>query len=172
MGSELQVRWYRGGSERWVLAILSSLLGFMLGGGFISQAVIVPADRSEFIPGGVILVLARILVALALRAGFGAGADHLIVRGADGRTRKILWSSITRFEVGRPRGWRKDNAIIAVCADGRGWHTSGCTAGQISRTDQIMRALEAERLSRVLSEPRPATAKTSTPPTTPPRVAH
>jgi len=150
MGSKSQVRWYRGGRERWVMAILCSLLGLLLGAEFFSQAVMVPADRTELIPGLGIPVIAAVVVTMALRAGFGAEADHLIVRGADGRTQKIPWSSITRFEIGRPRGWRSDNAIIAVCADGRGWHTSGCTAGQqISQTEQVMHALEAERLSKV-----------------------
>jgi hypothetical protein len=150
MGGKSQVRWYRGGRERWALAILSGLLGLLLGAEFISQGVMVPADRSELIPGVAILVIAAVVVTLALRAGFGAGADHLIVRGADGRTRKILWSSITRFEIGRPQGRRTDSAIIAVGADGRGWHTSGCTAGRrIIQVEQMMRALEAERLSKV-----------------------
>jgi len=150
MGSKPRVRWYRGGRERWALAVLSGLLGLMLGAEFTSQGVMVPADRTELIPGVAIPVIAALVVTLALRAGFGAGADHLIVRGADGRTRKISWSAITRFEIGRPRGWRNDGAIIAVRADGRGWHTSGCTAGpRIGQAEQIMRALEAERLSRV-----------------------
>jgi hypothetical protein len=156
MGRESQVRWYRGGSVRWVLAILSGLLGLLLGAEFISQGVMVPADRSELITGVAILVIAAMVVTLALRAGFGAGADHLMVRGADGRTRKIPWSSITRFEIGRPRGWRNDGVIMVVCADGRGWHTSGCTAGRrIRQPEQMIRALEAERLSRVEGRPVP-----------------
>lgn len=150
MGDASRVRWYRGGFERWELVIVFALLGLMFGGGLILQAVTVPTDRTELIPGIASSVIAAVMVTLQLRAGLGAGADHLIVRDAIGRTRKIPWTSITRFEIGRPPGSRGGAAIIVVCADGRRWYTSGCTTGlRIRQADrEMIRTLEAERLGR------------------------
>jgi len=153
MGGASRVRWYRSGYERWAVAICYGLTGLGLGAVFILQGATVPADRSSLIPGMALPVIAAVVVMLALRAGFGAGADHLIVRTASGRTRKIPWARITRFEIGQPRGWRgsgDSGAIIAVCADGRGWHTVGCETGLWTRQAdrRMLRVLEAERLSR------------------------
>lgn len=137
------------------MAIPAGLLGLGLGVGLISQGVTVRADRSSLVPGIVLPVIGAVVVALVFRAGLGVGADHLLVRNAGGRTRRIPWADVTRFEIGKPRGWRDQKgdsgAIIVVCADGRRLDTSGCTTGV--RTRQVdrdmVRALEAERLSRL-----------------------
>ena len=150
MGGGSRVRWYQRGFQRWGTAISCALLGLGSGAGLIFQAVTVPADHAELIPGIAAPVIAAIVVTLQLRAGLGAGPEYLIVRNAGGGTRKIPWTSITRFEIWSPPGWRGSTTITVVCADGRRRYTSGCTTGPwIRQSDrEMIRTLEAERTAR------------------------
>jgi hypothetical protein len=96
------------------------------------------------------------------RAGIGVTADQIILRDI-GRQDLIPWSSVTGFELVRPRLWHGQClALYVVCDDGRRLYTSGCAFDGWSYTRtlasarQMMQALERERQSHGGREATPA----------------
>jgi hypothetical protein len=136
-----QVRWYRGKSLGYlVFAALAAAVCFVLG----------IWDPVGYGVGSVFLLLFVAVLASDFVAGIGVGADGILVRAAYGRTRRVPWTEVQRFDL-RLRAGRGGPTcqIVVIRTDGTRMTTGVSSIGSraIQRMkDQTFRDLEAARL--------------------------
>lgn len=144
-------RWYRGRTR---VPIVYPLLLVLVVGCCVVGIVQNPRTLPLGLTGAILFCCAGIwLIVRTWRAGIGVTADHIIVRDIH-RQDLIPWSSVTGFDLARPRHWHGQClALYVVCDDGRRLYTGGCSfdgwsyARTLASARHTMQELELERRS-------------------------
>ena len=152
-------RWYRG---RHRLPVPHLLLMVMVIGLCIAGIIQNPRTLALWLTGTILFCCPMIwLIVQSWRAGIGVTADHIIVRDIV-RQDLIPWSSVTGFNLARPRHWHGQSlALYVVCADGRRLYSGGCAFDgwsydrTLASARQMIHALELERQSHGETGPVP-----------------
>jgi len=154
------VVWYRSRRGIWLqswLILLAAAAGVFLAatgaaGGRLANVVI----------GALTLLGAAGYLVFAMRAGIGAGQDHVIVRARSGREQRVAWPAVAGFDLEPAPSQQTVVMIVVVCHDERRLTTRGCwfypRLGGDVRKEQaraMIRALEAERVTRTGDQPVP-----------------
>ena len=118
------VVWYRSRWGIWLqswLILLAAVAGVILAatgtaGGHLANVVI----------GALALLGAAGYLVFAMRAGIGAGPDHVIVRARSGREQRVAWPGVAGFDLEQAPSQQTVVMIVVVCHDERRLTTRGC----------------------------------------------
>ena len=152
--------WYR---SRWGIWLQSWLILLAAAAGVFLAATGAAGGRlANVVIGALTLLGAAGYLIFAMRAGIGAGQDHVIVRARSGREQRVAWPAVAGFELEQAPSQQTVVMIVVVCHDERRLTTRGCwfyprLGGDVrdEQAREMIRALEAERVTRTGDQPVP-----------------
>jgi hypothetical protein len=159
-----RLRWYRFRGDLWYrTGFFSGVL--TLGAVALLYSGVTDASlRLEAASGAMLGAVAVWVLVAGLRSGIGVGAEGVTVRSALGWSRRVPWQEVVGFQAVRPSAWVVSSSVAAravavVCRDRRPLTTAGCYFTRSSkksgfrRVDEMLRALEAERVAAGMEPP-------------------
>jgi hypothetical protein len=152
--------WYRSRRGIWLQSWL--ILVVAAAGVFLAATGAAGGRLANVVIGALALLGAAGCLILALRAGIGAGQDHVIVRARSGREQRVAWPAVAGFDLEPAPSQQTVVMIVVACHDERRLTTRGCwfyprLGGDVRKEQarEMIRALEAERVTRTGDQPVP-----------------